>query len=90
MATKVIYTFLTALTLGINAYAYYEAEYQHVCLFCCTTLLMCYALTTAARNTLEAIMWHGAAQNDARWTVDAFHKLSKLERDAVVKFIDAI
>lgn len=50
MATKVIYTFLTALMLGINAYAYYEAEYQHVCLFCCTTLLMCYALTTAARK----------------------------------------
>ena len=50
MATKVIYTFLTALMLGINAYAYYEAEYQHVCLFCCITLLMCYALTTAARK----------------------------------------
>ncbi len=43
-----------------------------------------------ARNTLEAIMWHGSAQSDARWTVDAFRKLSKQERDAVVKFIDAI
>ena len=43
-----------------------------------------------ARNTLEAIMWHGSAQSDARWTVDAFRKLSKQERDAVVRFIDAI
>ena len=50
MATKVIYTFLTALMLGINAYAYYKAEYQHVCLFCCIALLMCYALTTSARK----------------------------------------
>ena len=43
-----------------------------------------------ARNTMEAIMWHGSPQSDARWTVDAFRKLSKQERDAVVKFIDAI
>ena len=43
-----------------------------------------------ARNTLEAIMWHGAAESDARKTVENFRKLSKKERDAVVKFIDAI
>jgi hypothetical protein len=43
-----------------------------------------------ARNTLEAIMWHGNAQSDARWTVQNFRKLSKEERDAVVKFIDSI
>ena len=43
-----------------------------------------------ARNTMEAIMWHGSAQSDARWTVENFRKLSKDERDAVVKFIEAI
>ena len=43
-----------------------------------------------ARNTLEAIMWHGNAKSDARKTVEKFRKLSKSERDAVVKFIDAI
>lgn len=43
-----------------------------------------------ARNVLEAIMWHGAAQSDARWTIEEFRKLSKSDRDAVVKFIDAI
>jgi CxxC motif-containing protein (DUF1111 family) len=35
-------------------------------------------------------MWHGNAQSDARWTVQNFRKLSKEERDAVVKFIDSI
>ena len=43
-----------------------------------------------ARNVIEAIMWHGAPQSDARWTVEKFRKLSKADRDAVVKFIDAI
>lgn len=43
-----------------------------------------------ARNTLEAVMWHGAPQSDARWTVERFRKLSKNERDAVIKFIDAL
>lgn len=43
-----------------------------------------------ARNVIEAIMWHGAAQSDARWTVEKFRQLSKADRDAVVKFIDAI
>ncbi len=43
-----------------------------------------------ARNTLEAIMWHGSSQSDARWTIDEFRKLSKDERDAVVAFIDAL
>jgi len=43
-----------------------------------------------ARNTMEAIMWHGSANSDARWTVEKFRKLSKDERDAVVKFIDAL
>lgn len=43
-----------------------------------------------ARTVIEAIMWHGAAQSDARWTVEEFRKLSKADRDAVVKFIEAI
>ncbi|MCQ2246447.1 MAG: hypothetical protein MJZ69_06640 [Bacteroidaceae bacterium] len=43
-----------------------------------------------ARNTMEAIMWHGSKDSDARWSVENFRKLSKKERDAVVKFIDSI
>ena len=43
-----------------------------------------------ARNVIEAIMWHGASQSDARRTVENFRQLSKAERDAVVKFINAI
>ncbi len=43
-----------------------------------------------ARNTLEAIMWHGAAESDARAAVEKFRELTKEERDAVVKFVDAI
>ncbi len=43
-----------------------------------------------ARNVIEAIMWHGNAQSDARSTVESFRSLSKEERDAIVKFIDAI
>ena len=43
-----------------------------------------------ARNVMEAIMWHGCPQSDARWTVEKFRQLSKSDRDAVVKFINAI
>ena len=43
-----------------------------------------------ARNVIEAIMWHGSAQSDARWTVENFRQLSKADRDAVVKFINSI
>lgn len=43
-----------------------------------------------ARNVIEAIMWHGAPESDARQSVEKFRKLSKEDRDAVVKFIDAI
>lgn len=47
-----------------------------------------------ARNTLEAIMWHGCssegAVSDAQWAVKKFRALSKEERDAVIAFIDAI
>ncbi|MBQ8773025.1 MAG: hypothetical protein IJZ17_00920, partial [Muribaculaceae bacterium] len=43
-----------------------------------------------ARNVIEAIMWHGNVKSDARESVVNFRKLSKKDRDAVVKFIDAI
>lgn len=43
-----------------------------------------------ARDVIEAIMWHGNKKSDARASVEKFRKLSKADRDAVVKFIDAI
>jgi len=43
-----------------------------------------------ARTVVEAIMWHGAEASDARWTVENFRALSKAERDAVVRFIEAL
>ncbi len=43
-----------------------------------------------ARTTMEAIMWHGNAESDARYTVEKFRNLKKEERDAIVKFLDAI
>ena len=43
-----------------------------------------------AKSTMEAIMWHGNAQSDARSTVEKFRALDKESRDAVIKFIDAI
>ena len=43
-----------------------------------------------ARTVIEAIMWHGSAQSDARASVEKFRSLSKSDRDAVVKFIESI
>lgn len=47
-----------------------------------------------ARNTLEAIMWHGCSSegqiSDAHWSVEKFRQLNKEERDAVIRFIDSI
>lgn len=43
-----------------------------------------------ARTVIEAIMWHGSAQSDARLSVEKFRQLSKTDRDAVVAFIEAI
>ena len=43
-----------------------------------------------ARDVIEAIMWHGNVQSDARPSVEKFRNLTKEERDAVVKFIDSI
>ena len=44
-----------------------------------------------ARNEIEAIMWHGySKQSDAYATTLKFYNLNKDDRDAVVKFIQAI
>ena len=44
-----------------------------------------------ARTTMEAIMWHGYSKgSDARYSVEKFRELPKADRDAVVKFVDAI
>ena len=44
-----------------------------------------------ARNVIEAIMWHAySKESDAYQSAEKFYKLSKEERDAVVKFIDSI
>ncbi|MBQ4277993.1 MAG: hypothetical protein II750_07860, partial [Bacteroidaceae bacterium] len=43
-----------------------------------------------ARNTLEAIMWHGSAESDARESLVKFRELPKSDRYAMIKFIDAI
>lgn len=43
-----------------------------------------------ARTVIEAIMWHGSAQSDARKSVEKFRTLSKSDRNAVVKFIESI
>ncbi|MDE6370177.1 MAG: hypothetical protein K2K92_01655 [Duncaniella sp.] len=44
-----------------------------------------------ARTTMEAIMWHGySTRSDARYSIELFRQLPKADRDAVVKFVDAI
>ncbi len=44
-----------------------------------------------ARNTLEAIMWHGfSKESDAYAAAEQFFNLSKDDRDAVVLFVDSI
>lgn len=44
-----------------------------------------------ARTTLEAIMWHGySSQSDARQSIEKFRKLPKKDRDAIIRFVDAI
>lgn len=44
-----------------------------------------------ARTTLEAIMWHGySPQSDARYSIERFRKLPKADRDAIIRFVDAI
>lgn len=44
-----------------------------------------------ARSAMEAIMWHGfSPKSDARYSIELFRKLPKADRDAIVKFVDAI
>ncbi|MDE5877918.1 MAG: hypothetical protein K2H47_10550 [Muribaculaceae bacterium] len=44
-----------------------------------------------ARTAMEAIMWHGySPQSDARRSIELFRALPKADRDAVVRFVDAI
>ncbi len=44
-----------------------------------------------ARTTLEAIMWHGfSSRSDARYSIEKFRVLPKKDRDAIIKFVDAI
>ena len=44
-----------------------------------------------ARNVIEAIMWHGySKKSDAYESTEKFYNLSKSDRDAIVKFIEAI
>lgn len=47
-----------------------------------------------ARNTLEAIMWHGCSseggKSDAHWAVENFRKLTSAQRQLVIKFVDSI
>ncbi|MDR1542960.1 MAG: hypothetical protein LBS50_00835 [Prevotellaceae bacterium] len=43
-----------------------------------------------ARNVIEAIMWHGSQESDARRSVEKFRNLSKEDREALVKFLESI
>ena len=46
---------------------------------------------TRARNAVEAILWHGySAESDAYESTVQFYNLPKEDRDALVKFVDAI
>ncbi len=43
-----------------------------------------------ARSVMEAIMWHGNANSDARSSIENFRALDKEERDAIIAFVEAI
>ncbi|MDR2684237.1 MAG: hypothetical protein LBB53_02500 [Prevotellaceae bacterium] len=43
-----------------------------------------------ARNYIEAIMWHGSQESDARRNVEKFRNLSKADREALIKFLESI
>ena len=44
-----------------------------------------------ARTVVEAIMWHGySRQSDAYQATEAFYRLPKADRDAIVRFIESI
>ena len=40
-----------------------------------------------ARNVMEAILWHGGEASAAR---DTFAKMPKADRDALIKYVEAI
>lgn len=52
MAIRIVYTFIMAIMLGLNAYAYHETDYRLVYLTCCNSLLLCYLMMTAARKPM--------------------------------------
>lgn len=43
-----------------------------------------------ARSTMEAIMWHGNAKSDARYSIEQFRKLTKTQRDNIIFFVESI
>lgn len=44
-----------------------------------------------ARNTMEAIMWHGySSKSDGRKSVENFRKLTKEQRNAIIKFVESV
>ncbi len=43
-----------------------------------------------AKNTMQAIMWHGNPKSDARKPVEEFRKLTKEQRNAVIFFCESI
>lgn len=43
-----------------------------------------------ARNTLEAIMWHGNAKSDARFAIEKFRNLTSDQRAAIIFFCESI
>lgn len=43
-----------------------------------------------ARTILEAIMWHGSKESDARQSVENFRNLTKDERNAIIFFCESI
>lgn len=43
-----------------------------------------------ARNTMEAIMWHGNVKSDARKSIESFRALPKEKRDLIIYFIESI
>jgi CxxC motif-containing protein (DUF1111 family) len=43
-----------------------------------------------ARSVIEEIMWHGNQNSDARKSVEKYRNLSKSDREALVKFLEAI
>ncbi|MDR1724178.1 MAG: hypothetical protein LBR84_09625 [Tannerella sp.] len=43
-----------------------------------------------ARTVIEAILWHGSPESDARQSLEKFRELTRDERDAIARFIESI